>query len=106
MTCFSVRSNIHPTSAPTGTDDDMEGNNKADALCWGLMRWQKPEVWAVSTMFKPENSGPAVIYGISRTGMHLQVAGNTHGVAERRYCGNGARLSPVRLPPGAGLQSD
>jgi hypothetical protein len=34
MTCFTVRSNIHPTSAPTGTDDDIEGNNKADALCW------------------------------------------------------------------------
>jgi hypothetical protein len=31
--CFTVRSNIHPTSAPTGTDDDKEGN-KADALCW------------------------------------------------------------------------
>jgi hypothetical protein len=29
-----VRSNIHPTSAPTGTDDDIEGKNKADALCW------------------------------------------------------------------------
>jgi hypothetical protein len=29
-----VRTSIHPISAPTGTDDDMEGNNKADALCW------------------------------------------------------------------------
>src|SRR6266702_3718466 len=28
MMCFTVRSNIHPTSAATGTDDDMEGNNK------------------------------------------------------------------------------
>jgi hypothetical protein len=27
-----VRSSIHPTSAPTGTDDDMGGNDKADAL--------------------------------------------------------------------------
>src|SRR5712671_3081421 len=34
MTCFTVRSSIHPTSAPTGTEDDIEGNNKADALCW------------------------------------------------------------------------
>src|SRR3954454_20206170 len=41
MMCFTVRSSIHPTSAPTGTDDDKEGNNKADALCWGLTRWQK-----------------------------------------------------------------
>src|SRR5882757_3183623 len=41
MMCFAVRSSIHPTSAPTGTCDDIEGNNKADALCWGLTRWQK-----------------------------------------------------------------
>jgi hypothetical protein len=34
MTCLKVRTSIHPTSAPTGTDDDMEGSNKADALCW------------------------------------------------------------------------
>jgi hypothetical protein len=27
-----VRSNIHPISAPTGTDADMGGNHKADAL--------------------------------------------------------------------------
>src|SRR3979490_1165959 len=32
MTCLTVSSNIHPTSAPTGTDDDMAGNDKADAL--------------------------------------------------------------------------
>jgi hypothetical protein len=30
-----VRSSIHPTSAPTGTEDDIEGNNKADALWLG-----------------------------------------------------------------------
>src|SRR6478609_4736720 len=34
MTCFTVRSSIHPISAPTGTEDDIEGNNKADALFW------------------------------------------------------------------------
>ena len=32
MTCLTVSSSIHPISAPTGTDDDMEGNDKADAL--------------------------------------------------------------------------
>src|SRR6266404_5895885 len=31
-TCLAVRSSIHPTRAPTGTDDDMAGNDKADAL--------------------------------------------------------------------------
>ena len=25
---------IQPISAPTGIDDDREGNDKADALCW------------------------------------------------------------------------
>jgi hypothetical protein len=31
---LNVRSSIHHTSAPTATEEDMEGNNKADALCW------------------------------------------------------------------------
>jgi hypothetical protein len=29
---LKVSSSIQPTSAPTGTDDDNEGNDKADAL--------------------------------------------------------------------------
>src|SRR6202049_4686736 len=32
MTCLTVRTSIQPTRAPTGTDDDMGGNDKADAL--------------------------------------------------------------------------
>src|SRR5664279_2070787 len=32
MTCLRVRSSIHPTSAATGTDDDMVGKDKTDAL--------------------------------------------------------------------------
>src|SRR5437899_5351134 len=32
MTCLRVSSSIHPTSAPTGTADDMGGNDKADVL--------------------------------------------------------------------------
>src|SRR6478672_1837035 len=46
--CFTVRSNIHRTSAPTATDDDMEGN-KADALL-GLTRWHETGVQAVSAI--------------------------------------------------------
>src|ERR1700733_13732409 len=46
MTCLTVRTSIHPTSPPTGTDDDIEGNNKADALCWHLI-WTKNENEAV-----------------------------------------------------------
>src|ERR1700688_3954873 len=32
MMCFKVSRSIHPTSAATGTDDDMGGNDKTDAL--------------------------------------------------------------------------
>ena len=32
MTCLKVSSSIQPTSAPTGTCDDKEGKDKADAL--------------------------------------------------------------------------
>src|ERR1700687_2869839 len=32
MTCLTVRTRIHPTSTPTGTDADMGGNDKAEAL--------------------------------------------------------------------------
>src|ERR1700730_221942 len=32
MMCLKVRSSIHATSAATGTDDDMEGNDKANVL--------------------------------------------------------------------------
>src|SRR6185437_4109094 len=33
MTCLTVRTSIHPIRTPTGTDDDMAGKTKADALC-------------------------------------------------------------------------
>jgi hypothetical protein len=73
MTCFTVRSNIHPTSAPTGTDDDIEGNNKADALYWDRRGGEKTGVQAVSAILfsNPEVSNVAVIYDIPRSGMHL-----------------------------------
>src|SRR4030088_1593918 len=32
MMCLTVRTSIHQTNASTGTDDDMAGNDKADAL--------------------------------------------------------------------------
>src|ERR1700716_3264462 len=32
ITCLTVSSDIQPISAATGTDDDMVGNDKADAL--------------------------------------------------------------------------
>src|SRR5664279_1011824 len=41
ITCLTVSSNIHPASAPTGTDDDMAGNDKADALVGSNRKEQK-----------------------------------------------------------------
>src|SRR5438445_5504530 len=32
MMCLTVKSSIQPINRPTGTDDDMGGNDKADAL--------------------------------------------------------------------------
>jgi hypothetical protein len=39
MMCLTVSSNIHPISAPTGTDDDMGGNDKADVLVRADLEW-------------------------------------------------------------------
>jgi hypothetical protein len=70
-----VRSSIHPISAPTGTEDDIEGNNKADALFWDWRGGEKTGTEAVSEMFlsNPDCSNVAFIYDISRAGMHLWV---------------------------------
>src|SRR5882724_10084860 len=105
MTCFTVRSNIHPTSAPTGTEDDMEGNNKADALCWGLTRWRKPgsRRSALFSFSNPDGSNDDIIYGISRTEMHLWVVRKNNCVTEllrhRRAAGAG------KVTAGGDLQS-
>src|SRR5882762_8794895 len=32
MTCLTVSTNIHPIRTPTGTDEDMEGNDNANVL--------------------------------------------------------------------------
>src|SRR5450631_2841109 len=40
ITCLVVSSSIHPTSAPTGTDDDMGGNDKADTLTGTGWKWR------------------------------------------------------------------
>src|ERR1700716_3080982 len=39
MMCLKVRSSIHATSAPTGTDEDMEGNDKANILTATDGKW-------------------------------------------------------------------
>ena len=103
MTCFTVRSNIHPTSAPTATDDDIEGNNKADALCWGVAKNRNLGSQR-NCLLKPETvRNVAGIYDISRSGMHLWVVGKSLGVAELRYCA--ARLPRGKVTRRGGLHS-
>src|SRR3979409_2591425 len=48
MMCLKVRSSIHATSAPTGTDDDMEGNDKASVLAGSDGKWhgRNWDAWA------------------------------------------------------------
>jgi hypothetical protein len=44
MMCLKVRSSIHATSAPTATDDDMEGNDKAGVLAGTGGKWPRAEL--------------------------------------------------------------
>ena len=47
MTCLTASNTIHPISAPTGTDDDIGGNDKADALvahAWNERIYGRPSV--------------------------------------------------------------
>jgi hypothetical protein len=50
---LKVRTSIQPTSAPTGTDEDMGGNDKADALHCGWLETARGETGlkAVSATF-------------------------------------------------------
>src|ERR1700730_9363096 len=59
MTCLTVKSSIQPTNRPTGTDDDMGGNDKADALAGSdLERTVKNEAFS-ATSTKQGQIGPA-----------------------------------------------
>src|SRR5665213_2921763 len=49
MTCLKVRTSIHPIRAPTGTDDDMAGKAKTDALCLEIDLDDEKQAQAVST---------------------------------------------------------
>jgi hypothetical protein len=81
MTCLKVSSNIHPISAPTGTDEDMGGNDKADALV-GLTwngrgkNWKLKRNCSQIRTIQPE----LVIYDTSPRQMHLRGTRKTRGV--------------------------
>src|SRR5712664_3204691 len=82
--CLAVRSSSHPTSAPTGTDEDMAGNNRADALCSDGLDWHQ-ENWDVGCqrnfLLKTRSIRPLLlIYDTSRAGMHLRGTEKTQGV--------------------------
>src|SRR5713101_8198571 len=83
MMCLNVRTSIHPISAPTGTDEDMGGNNKADALAGTDWNDIKNCNLGCQRNFSsiPINSGAILlIYDTSRAGMHLQGIEKTLGV--------------------------
>src|ERR1700722_15069927 len=106
MTCLTVKSSIHPISKPTGTDDDMGGNDKADALarltwngadrCGGVQR----------NLFRmPGHSTGIGFYDISRTGLHL------HGTQKKRVWPNRdialhSRATAGNVTAARGLQSE
>jgi hypothetical protein len=56
-------------------EDDIEGNNKADALWLGLTGWRKNRGLGCqrNVLFKPGLFERAFIYDISFTGMHVLV---------------------------------
>ena len=85
MTCLTVKSSIQPINRPTGTNDDMGGNNKADALAGSDLERTGITRRSAQLPQKPGQIDPALtFYDISRTGLHLQGTGKNEGVAERR----------------------
>jgi hypothetical protein len=61
----------------------MEGNNKADALCAGTgeVAIKTGGIGCQRIFFSNPDVNVAVIYGTSRTGMHLWVVRKSGGVA-------------------------
>jgi hypothetical protein len=73
-------------------DDDMEGNNKADALRWKLLGTVRTELKAFSAISSQTRTirSVLVIYDTSRRGMHLRAIQKNQMWPE----GDSARGSP------------
>src|SRR5438045_7481916 len=86
MMCLIVRTSIHPTSASTGTEDDMWENDKADALAGTVWsRTDRRRRWA-QPLLKLGPIWPVLpFYDISRTRMHLGELKKMRAVAAPRY---------------------
>src|SRR5690349_5546352 len=99
MMCLIVRTSIHPTSASTGTEDDMGGNDKADALAelFGIAR---TDGGVGRNLFSKSGSTRPVLpfYDISRTRMHL-------GGLKKSGLWPCCDMAPVSLAVGGDLQS-
>jgi hypothetical protein len=83
MTCLTVSNNIHATSAPTGTDDDTGGNDKADASQEQI--WITREPRRSAQLLSKPGRPVWTFYDISGRGMHLWGTRKTPGVAGRRH---------------------
>src|SRR5437764_3606111 len=94
MMCLIVRTSIHPTSASTGTEDDMWGNDKADALAGTV--WSRTDGGVGRNLFS--NSDP-----FGRFCRFMTFPGPECTSANSKKCGLWPRrdMAPNRLPVGA-----
>ena len=76
MTCLTVKSSIQPINRPTGTDDDMAGNDKLTlAETWDARGLEA--LSALSFQTRPIPPGMA-FYDTSRSGLHLSGTAKTN----------------------------
>src|SRR6266850_3342789 len=83
-TCLAVRTSIHPTSAPTATDDDMGGNDKLTPFA-KTDNNRKTTNSGVQRKPGKQFDRQFPIYGTSRAGLHLCEPGKTQDVTILRY---------------------
>src|SRR6185295_3752155 len=97
--CLAVSKSIHPISAPTGTEEDIVGNNKADASIAIEVRVGSGGQGVSAIFFSNRTKSPAiaVIDDTSRPGMHLR-RGRKNCLCDLPTIGPAAM--PVRLLEG------
>src|SRR5271165_734685 len=85
MMCLKVSSSIHPTSAPTGTDDERAGNDTLTSLLRPWLRYRGSSGNGGvqrDLFFKPGQFDPLLtFYDTSGPGLHLPGTRKSSGVA-------------------------
>src|SRR5436190_14384239 len=95
MMCLIVRTSIHPTSASTGTEDDMGGNDKADALAGTVESHGQTEALGETSSQPPDEFG--------RFCRFMTFPGPECTSANSKKCGLWPcrDMAPIRLPVAA-----